>query len=196
MPAPEEDVAQLFHDAYTVLVERAPEAPAFDEITSRSAGTPTNGWRFDGAPTQDDLGVFDLGQQDDSAQPALSKRVTAGGFAMAAVILLVIGIVVAVRNEDSVVTDAASTPSTAEPTAPAVVPGTPLWPLLSFEDGAGFLGVVAADPGFVAVGESGGNAAVWTSVDGLTWSPVPHDEAVFGGEGTWAMGYVTRGGPG
>jgi len=42
-----------------------------------------------------------------------------------------------------------------------------------------------------------GNAAAWTSVDGLTWSRVPHDEAVFGGERrVYAMNSVTAGGPG
>jgi hypothetical protein len=47
--------------------------------------------------------------------------------------------------------------------------------------------VTAAGAGLVAVGADGGfyatrpNAVVWTSVDGVTWSRVPHDEAVFGG---------------
>jgi hypothetical protein len=45
--------------------------------------------------------------------------------------------------------------------------------------------VVVGGPGFVAVGydEAGGDrdAAVWTSSDGLAWTRVPHDEAVFGG---------------
>ena len=49
---------------------------------------------------------------------------------------------------------------------------------------------VAVGSGLVAVGSnesgsdhSGGDwdAAVWTSPDGLTWTRVPHDEAVFGG---------------
>jgi hypothetical protein len=47
------------------------------------------------------------------------------------------------------------------------------------------LGVVTADVGLVAIGwdRSGEDvdAAVWTSPDGLTWTRVPHDEAVFGG---------------
>ena len=37
---------------------------------------------------------------------------------------------------------------------------------------------------------------VWTSVDGITWSRVPHDEAVFGGEGDQEISSVTAGGPG
>ena len=41
-----------------------------------------------------------------------------------------------------------------------------------------------------------GNAAVWTSPDGFTWSRVPHDEAVFGGAGEQKMVSVTGGGLG
>ena len=37
---------------------------------------------------------------------------------------------------------------------------------------------------------------MWTSPDGITWSRVPHDEAVFGGEGGQVMNIVTFGGPG
>ena len=54
--------------------------------------------------------------------------------------------------------------------------------------------VVAGGPGLVAIGYNGGAAAVWTSTDGLTWEPVPYDEAVFGG---WQeMRAVVAGGPG
>jgi hypothetical protein len=60
--------------------------------------------------------------------------------------------------------------------------------------------VAIGGPGLVAVGREGlrgeTNAAVWTSSDGITWSRVPHDEAVFGGEGWQAMTSVTAGGPG
>ncbi len=62
--------------------------------------------------------------------------------------------------------------------------------------------VTAGGPGLVAVGIDGtldteeGNAAVWTSADGFTWSRVPHDEAVFGGAGEQRMLSVTSGGPG
>jgi len=61
-------------------------------------------------------------------------------------------------------------------------------------------GVVAGGPGLVAVGSdlSGGDddAAVWTSPDGISWTRVPHDEAVFGGEGDQWMRRLTAGGPG
>jgi hypothetical protein len=61
--------------------------------------------------------------------------------------------------------------------------------------------VTAGGPGLVAVGQSEPNAAVWTSVDGTTWTRVPHDEEVFGGEvgpvvGGTQMHSVTVGGPG
>jgi len=61
--------------------------------------------------------------------------------------------------------------------------------------------VTEGGPGLVAVGSSGSNeerglvgrAAVWTSADGITWSRVPHDEAIFGGT---SMNGVIAGGPG
>jgi len=66
--------------------------------------------------------------------------------------------------------------------------------------------VTVGGPGLVAVGNDGGrgpwdnnaenNAAVWTSVDGFTWSRVPDDETVFGGGGNPVMLSVTAGGPG
>ncbi|MCH8984663.1 MAG: hypothetical protein IH943_11295 [Acidobacteria bacterium] len=79
--------------------------------------------------------------------------------------------------------------------------------------GAGFQNmqsVTVGGPGLVAVGsEDGGlepGAAVWTSVDGITWSRVPHNKEIFGGEdsrqmqtdgaGRKAMNGVTAGGPG
>jgi hypothetical protein len=68
--------------------------------------------------------------------------------------------------------------------------------------------VTVAGPGLVAVGfdgphdhiDGGGledmDAAVWTSVDGDTWSRIPANDAVFGGEGNQVMLSVTAGGPG
>ena len=60
--------------------------------------------------------------------------------------------------------------------------------------------VAAGGPGLVAVGRDEAsddiNAAVWTSVDGITWSRVPHDDAVFGGDGDQTMSGVAAGGPG
>ena len=67
--------------------------------------------------------------------------------------------------------------------------------------GTGMWDVTAGGPGLVAVGDDAlqnedwedGDAAVWTSVDGVTWSRVPHDEDVFGAA---FMRSVTAGGPG
>jgi hypothetical protein len=56
--------------------------------------------------------------------------------------------------------------------------------------------VIAAGPGLVAVGEADGDAAVWTSVDGLEWSRVPHDGEIFGGPDNQGMNSVSVGGPG
>jgi len=60
--------------------------------------------------------------------------------------------------------------------------------------------VTAGGPGFVAVGYdyAGGDAdaAVWTSADGVTWSRVPHDEALFGGDGDQTVEQAAVAGPG
>ena len=57
--------------------------------------------------------------------------------------------------------------------------------------------VTAGGPGFVAVGsaELWDGPAVWTSVDGISWSRLPYDETVFGGAGDRALIDVTAGGP-
>jgi hypothetical protein len=71
--------------------------------------------------------------------------------------------------------------------------------LMSIEgslDLRGAVAVIEGGPGLVAVGGSGDDAAIWTSTDGISWSRVPHDEAVFGGEGHSAAVSVTNGGPG
>ena len=57
--------------------------------------------------------------------------------------------------------------------------------------------VAVAGPGLVAVGsdmtpDGQYRVAVWTSFDGLTWTRVPHDDAVFGGTG-WRSMYVVAG---
>jgi hypothetical protein len=67
--------------------------------------------------------------------------------------------------------------------------------------------VTAGGPGLVAVGTTDAegddpDAAVWTSVDGIDWSRIPHDETVFGLEetprkdSTVGMSSVAVGGPG
>lgn len=67
---------------------------------------------------------------------------------------------------------------------------------------AGMSSVTVGGPGLVAVGFDGhphgldDNAAVWTSVDGIVWSRVPHDEAVFGAQPPVEMRSIVAGGPG
>ena len=68
--------------------------------------------------------------------------------------------------------------------------------------------MTAGGPGLVAVGMEGycecssspspnGHVpVVWTSVDGITWSRVPHDEAVFGEGKSPNLSSATFGGPG
>lgn len=67
--------------------------------------------------------------------------------------------------------------------------------------------VTIGGPGLVAVGtDCGGycgvsdddssDAAVWVSADGVDWTRIPHDEAVFGGPGAQNMIDVVSGGPG
>jgi hypothetical protein len=65
--------------------------------------------------------------------------------------------------------------------------------------------VTAGGPGLVAVGWDGpreehsvnsADAAVWTSVDGVTWVRVAHDEEIFGGDRGREMRSVAVGGPG
>ena len=127
--------------------------------------------------------------------------------AVAAAILVVAGVlVVADGSGDRSVTDPASSPPEAGPVS-SPDPGSLQWSRVPHDEGI-FGGsvsktmssVTAGGPGLVAVGSVGrnqnSNAAVWTSVDGLTWSRVPHDETVFGGPGGQRMSDVTVGGPG
>jgi hypothetical protein len=62
--------------------------------------------------------------------------------------------------------------------------------------------VTVAGSALVAVGIHGGGydtrgfGAVWTSADGITWSRVPHDDDIFGTDGSLTTTSVTAGGPG
>jgi hypothetical protein len=109
--------------------------------------------------------------------------------------------------------DGGTDPADAVPTTATTLPPETLAPTIwsriphdadVFGD-AEMVSVVAGGPGLVAVGSASsnpgapavdGDAAVWTSTDGIVWSRVPHDEAVFGGEGNQWMGSVIVGGPG
>ena len=143
------------------------------------------------------------GLLEQTAAPRRRKRRVVLAVAAAAAVLVAAGAaILADRADDRVVTDSVSPPAVVEPAAPSAVtdPVLSSWSLV-FTDQVGaasssMSAVVAGGPGFVAVGGYDDHAAVWTSVDGLTWSRVPHDEEVFGGEGGEWMADVTVGGPG
>jgi hypothetical protein len=168
-----------------------------------------------------DLTVSDLRGPVEPAAPMSPKRRTIVAAAVAAALVVAVGIVVADSNDDSnVVTDAISSASSPEPvrspsTVDPVVPATATdalghrWSRVLHDEvivdrppfnSSGIIDVTVGGPGLVAVGEVGevgevdAGVAVWTSVDGITWSRVPHDEAVFGGADR--MQSVTTGGPG
>ncbi len=168
-----------------------------------------------------DLTVFDLRRPMEEATPASPKRRTMVAGAVAAAIVFVVGlVVVADRPDGSVVTGTASLPSVEDSEPASVDDSVPA----SVDDcvPAGERSGVAEDqsvfggpneqimssvtvggPGLVAVGSDSryatenlsGSAAVWTSVDGSTWSRVTHDEAIFGSGGARMLD-VTTGGPG
>ncbi len=161
----------------------------------------------------DDLAVVDLRGPDRSPAPGPRKR-RAAVLAVAAAILLVVGAAVVVdRNSDGLVTgavtstttpDTSPSPSVTEPALSSDQSGV-------FTDGVEvrqeLASVIAAGPGLVAVGgtetgsftfpvQTNNDAAVWTSVDGMTWSRVPHDAAVFSPIRRQTMTDLTAGGPG
>jgi hypothetical protein len=103
-----------------------------------------------------------------------------------------------------------SAPTTLAESVPTTLPDPPssfTWSRVPHDEavfggarGQRMSSVTVGGPGLVAVGSVGNdgddgdaNAAVWASVDGLTWSRVPYDEAVFGGS---TMNSVAAGGPG
>jgi hypothetical protein len=140
------------------------------------------------------------------------------GAAVAAAALLVVGVfMVTDPNSDVVVTDPVSSPNTASSTPSPTVSAPPATtrdkgpaPLPAVTDSLGYEwfrvvddenvnmhGVAAGGPGLVGFGSEesgdGSNAVVWTSVDGITWSRVHDDDAVFADA---EIGSVTAGGPG
>jgi len=155
--------------------------------------------------------VFDLRYPRGSTAPAPPKRRSVVVVAVAAAIVLIGGVVFVTDGGDSQVsTDAVSRSPEDETVVP---PAADPVPSVSVVDSLGYrwssvplgeagLGgvdvgrVIAGGPGVVAVGNSGSDAAVWTSGNGLTWARVPHDEAVFGGADPLYMFDVTVGGPG
>jgi hypothetical protein len=144
----------------------------------------------------DELTVLDLRQPDDNtaAEPTNRRALVAAG--IAAAILLVVGVaIVADTGGGDVVTGPASSPTETDP-FPSPSVADPAAQGQSVFRGAGMSSVTVGGPGLVAVGSADGAAAAWTSVDGISWLRVPHDEATFRGEGAPWMSDVTAGGPG
>lgn len=163
--------------------------------------------------------VIDFEQQPDRSNARPDRKRSFSVVIAAAATMLVVAAVVALTARDSgdIQPDAPSSPSITEPSPPpsTVDPPAPpsvfdpvssyRWSLVfpdccpggASPDGA-MRGVAAGGPGLVAVGSDGSNddgpdAVVWTSIDGISWSRLPHDEAVLGSGG---MESVTEGGPG
>ncbi len=115
--------------------------------------------------------------------------------AAAAVTLLLFGLIpLLVTGNDPPVADTVVPTTLGE-----VAPITPTWSRVLAGEGIGYgtmSSVTVGGPGLVAVGSAANDGAVWTSPDGIIWSRVPHDEAVFGGGGVQGMSSVTAGGPG
>lgn len=203
MPTHDDQVAQAFSDAYSVLVERTPSAPPIEEIIDQTRGGAV------AAPAPDIATDFVFAGAGDDLAPAPRRPLASAALAGAAVVLLVAGLAMFSRNRDDVGTGSAPVPEIAISTVPNVQSGDPPdeWSLVLHEeapvgdpfggfDESAVSALVAGGPGFVAVGSSGPHAAVWTSIDGHQWSRVPHDELVFGGTGDMWMNDVTVGGPG
>ncbi len=130
--------------------------------------------------------------------------------AVAVVVLVVLGSVLLLAGDTE--PDVGSTESdvaTSVPLTTALQATTPLdvagWSRVPHDEavfgGATMNSVTVGGPGLVAVGATDGwvgdgDAAVWTSPDGITWTRVPHDETVFGGANSQTMWDVTVGGPG
>ncbi|MGI9666214.1 MAG: hypothetical protein ACR2N2_03815 [Acidimicrobiia bacterium] len=213
MPEHEDEMEWVFRNAYGVLMERRPAAPTFEEIKTLVT-EPIRGDHVE--PDEQPLGrpTTDVAWEDVEISPSEEhNRWSSVALAVAAAILIVVGVVVvAERDRDDVVTQPASVPADDVVTQPASVPAddsvvtsnvdnpsSTIEPSGTLEDRAVFPGaqlssVTAGGPGLVAVGSTESGAVVWTSVDGITWSRVPHDEEVFG-DVAWISG-VTVGGPG
>ncbi len=153
-----------------------------------------------------DLVFLDLGELDEGTAPGARNRWTLLVAGVAAVIVLAVGVMIVVADGtgDDVSTGPASSSGATDPVpsggvadpvaAPSVVDPVSgyRWTRVPYDeavfggpsDQTELGGVITGGPGLVAVGLAGstytGDAAVWTSADGFTWSRIPHDEAVFG----------------
>jgi hypothetical protein len=192
-------------------------APDLSESTAMFVDTARESGEWaTGQPRGDDPTVEHPMQFEESAAGAEQKRWIGVLTAAAAMVLVVVGVVVATdRDGSDAVTDpvpSAATPDLTPSLAPggAALPQSVIdrvlgyrWSRVPYDEavfGGGFeqamSSVTVGGPGLVAVGQAGSavaQAAVWTSVDGITWLRVPGHEAIFRGA---AMSGVTAGGRG
>jgi len=155
------------------VAEATPSRPAADPVAAPTVFDPVSGYRWSRVAANDP-GVF-----GDEREQGISS-LTVGGP----------GLVAVGQADGPAVWTSVDGIAWSQPPGNEAV----------FDIGGGMASVTAGGPGLVAVGvafdEDGpgeDGAAVWTSSDGLMWSRVPHDEAVFGGA---AMTSVTAGGRG
>ena len=120
------------------------------------------------------------------------------GLAVAAAVMA-IGSIALLTRQTAPETPVLSQPSPS-PTVATPAPVTGTWSRVPRDEAVfggdgdqGMGSVTGGGPGLVAVGGDGGDAVVWTSVDGVTWSRVPDEESLFAG---WTMASITVGGPG
>jgi hypothetical protein len=181
-------------------------AQATDPLGSGSGSEPSRGPHQ--SKIDEELGadlIFDeLRPHRERSAPAKRRHLVGVVASVAATTLVLIGaLVVTDRNRSEDVSDPVFSPSVTVPSVSS--PGldddvnfgrAPVW-----GSGQQVFSVTVGGPGLVAVGKSHPDRpetplAVWTSVDGVDWSRVPHDEAVFGGPDKQWMWSVTAGGPG
>ena len=197
MPAPDDGLRGEFRDAYAVLLARSPAAPAFEELAQADDAGPAGGTSYDAEH-------FDFRRNGDGPAPTPRRRLAPVALAAAATLLLVAGIVATRADRQDLRTSSDPAAEAVGSTPPSAQSGVAPdeWSLTAHgvapfgDDDSVVSAVVAGGPGFVAVGASGGDAAVWTSIDGEEWSRRPHDETVFGGAAETSMADVTVGGPG
>lgn len=141
--------------------------------------------------------------------------VPALGVALVALALIVAGVVLFADRETRL--GVASQPTVASTTVPASPTTAPVsgtttlststtlafvqspmtWSRVEIDGaGTGVAAVVAGGPGYVAAGYADGNAAFWTSPDGVTWNRITDDEAVFGGDGRYEVNDLVKTGTG
>ncbi|MGI9624742.1 MAG: hypothetical protein ACR2PK_18060 [Acidimicrobiales bacterium] len=166
------------------------------------------------SPGCDNVAVFDLRQPAETTPTTPKRRLALVGAAVAAAIVLVAGLVLVDGDSGNVVSSSGVVDDLGYRWSRVPGPderalggdGVTTAQEISLQS---MNSVTAGGPGLVAVGwvmspRQGSLdgapflapvAAVWTSVNGISWSRVPHDETVFGGDYGQSINSVTAGAP-